>query len=239
MPSARLAGFDYGRGVFFVTVVTAGRVPWFGRLADGRVRLLPPGRVVAEEWARTGVVRADVTVDALVVMPDHVHGILALGGETEAVAGRRGGGDHRGGAETPHRGVSTAGAGRAWRPGVLGAVIGRWKGRVHETDPTTTSGVRVAGPVPRRRRSETTATSKRTTVHRRQPRPGTAVVETPRWGVSSVPRPDGRPAPLAALAYGASAAAAAASVAIETRMSSAEAVDATAARSLSSAFSSA
>ena len=121
VPSARLAGFDYGRGVFFVTVVTAGRVPWFGRLADGRVRLLPPGRVVAEEWARTGVVRADVTVDALVVMPDHVHGILALGGE-EAVPGIVPM------AETPQRGVST-GPGAAWTPGVLGSVVNQIKGR--------------------------------------------------------------------------------------------------------------
>ena len=37
-PSARLSGFDYGRGVFFVTIVTRGRVPWFGALEGGRVR---------------------------------------------------------------------------------------------------------------------------------------------------------------------------------------------------------
>ena len=119
VPSARLPGFDYRRGVFFVTVVTAGREPWFGRLENGGVVLSPAGRVVAQEWERTGKVRSDATADALVVMPDHVHGILAL---------RTGGGGHRdaGEEETPHRGVSTGGP-EAWRPGVLGAVVGRWK----------------------------------------------------------------------------------------------------------------
>ena len=125
VPSARLPAFDYGRGVFFVTVVTAGREPWFGRLADGVAILSPAGRVVAEEWHRTGVVRVGVTVDALVVMPDHVHGILALHGD-DAVG--RDVAVGRGIEETPHRGVSTGPSGnRAWRPGVLGAVIGRWK----------------------------------------------------------------------------------------------------------------
>ena len=81
VPSARLPLFDYGRGVFFVTIVTAGRAPWFGRLEDGAAVLSPAGRVVAEEWHRTGVVRTSVTVDALVVMPDHMHGILALNGD--------------------------------------------------------------------------------------------------------------------------------------------------------------
>ena len=37
VPSARLPGADYGRGVFFVTIVTAGRAAWFGAVADGGV----------------------------------------------------------------------------------------------------------------------------------------------------------------------------------------------------------
>ena len=114
VPSARLPGFDYRRGVFFVTVVTAGREPGLGRLENGGVVLSPAGRAVAQEWERTGEVRSDAPADALVVMPDHVHGILAL----------RTGGEDAG--ETPHRGVSTGGP-EAWRPGVLGAVVGRWK----------------------------------------------------------------------------------------------------------------
>ena len=37
VPSARLPGFDYGSGMFFVTAVTRDRVPWFGALEDGRI----------------------------------------------------------------------------------------------------------------------------------------------------------------------------------------------------------
>lgn len=114
VPSARLPGFDYGRCVFFVTVVTAGRVPWFGRIVNGRLEASLAGRVVAEEWARTGNLRADVTLDAFVVMPDHVHGILALGGGVEGLRGTE---------ETPH-GASL----RPWRPRTLGAVVNHSKG---------------------------------------------------------------------------------------------------------------
>lgn len=118
VPSARLSGFDYGRGVFFVTIVTEGRVPRFGRIVQGVARLTEAGGVVAEEWARTGIVRPGVTLDAFVVMPDHVHGILALGQRPALAAEAE---------ETPHRGVSTDDGAETWRPGVLGAVIGRWK----------------------------------------------------------------------------------------------------------------
>lgn len=131
VPSARLSGFDYGQGVFFVTVVTKGRVPWFGTLANGRVQLAPAGRVVMEEWTRTGVVRDAVLMDALVVMPDHIHRILALGQQTALATDAE--------VKTPHRGVSTNDGAPAWRPGVLGAVVGRWKSEC-------TRRIRVAHP---------------------------------------------------------------------------------------------
>ena len=70
--------------------------------------------------------------------------------------------------------------------------------------------------------------------------PRRGVPAMPRRGVPAMPRcgvSANRNVPLAARVYGASGAAA--SVAIETRMSRAEAVDATAARSLTSASASA
>ena len=121
MPSARLPAFDYGRGAFFVTAVTAGRVPWFGGVEGGVVVPSWAGGVAAEEWERTGVVRPAVTVDAFVAMPDHVHGVLWIEPDAEPDV------------ETPRRGVSGSDRGGsgghppAWRPGVLGAVIGRYK----------------------------------------------------------------------------------------------------------------
>ena len=131
VPSARLRAFDYGDGVFFVTVMTAGRVPWLGRLARGGVDLSPAGRVVVEEWVRTGDLRPGVALDAFVVMPDHVHGVLWIDGDGRTAATHGAAENARDtGVETPRRGVSTGHGApdvRPWRPGVLGAVVGRFK----------------------------------------------------------------------------------------------------------------
>lgn len=34
------------------------------------------GKIVAEEWQRTGELRDEVSLDTFIVMPDHVHGLL-------------------------------------------------------------------------------------------------------------------------------------------------------------------
>ncbi|MGB3544851.1 transposase [Rubrivirga sp.] len=126
IPSARLPSFDYGVGVFFVTIATRGRAPWFGVLEGGQVAPSWAGRVVLEEWERTGTLRPAVTPDAFIAMPDHVHGILSISAEPA------------GDVETPRRGV-TGERGASWRSGVLGAVIGRFKAqctrRIRERHP--------------------------------------------------------------------------------------------------------
>ena len=126
VPSARLRAFDYGDGVFFVTAMTVGRVPWFGRLVGGDVALSPVGRVVVEEWLRTGDLRPGVTLDAFVVMPDHVHGILWIDGDGRTATTYGTAQDT--GVGTPRRGVSTERGAGPWRPGVLGAVVNHFKG---------------------------------------------------------------------------------------------------------------
>jgi REP element-mobilizing transposase RayT len=40
--------------------------------------LSPAGEIAVEEWQRTAVVRPNVVLDAWVVMPNHIHGILFL-----------------------------------------------------------------------------------------------------------------------------------------------------------------
>lgn len=44
--------------------------------APGRMYLNNFGKIVAEEWQRTGELRDEVSLDAFIVMPDHVHGLL-------------------------------------------------------------------------------------------------------------------------------------------------------------------
>lgn len=77
--SIRLRGYDYAApGAYFVTIVTHGRSTWFGELADGAVRLNPIGQITQEVWEGLPNHYEYVQVDAFVVMPNHVHGIIVL-----------------------------------------------------------------------------------------------------------------------------------------------------------------
>ena len=77
--SIRLRGFDYAaHGAYFVTIVTHERRELFGRIVADEMRLNAAGRIVAEEWQRSGDLRSNVEIDAFVVMPNHFHGIVFL-----------------------------------------------------------------------------------------------------------------------------------------------------------------
>ena len=89
--SIRLRGWDYRRGgAYFVTIVTYDRAPLFGEVVDGVVVASEFGRIVVEEWERTTQLRPYVRLDAFVVMPNHVHGIVwIVEDETMAVGAQR------------------------------------------------------------------------------------------------------------------------------------------------------
>ena len=87
----RLPVWDYRQpGLYFVTIVAAKRLPRFGRVDQVEVRLTAAGRVVEEEWSSLSLAYPSVRLDAFVLMPDHLHGILDFqrsdhGGLSEAV----------------------------------------------------------------------------------------------------------------------------------------------------------
>ncbi len=75
----RLRGFDYGQeGFYFITICTFSRACLFGAAAQGRVDLSPVGEVVARCWFGIPQHCPHVDLDEFVVMPNHVHGILAI-----------------------------------------------------------------------------------------------------------------------------------------------------------------
>lgn len=77
--SIRLKGFNYASpGAYFVTICTHGRERLFGQIKGGAPALSPHGQVVAETWRRIPRHFAHVQVDAFVVMPDHIHGIVVI-----------------------------------------------------------------------------------------------------------------------------------------------------------------
>ncbi len=77
--SLRLNGYDYGQaGAYFVTICTQDRACLFGQVVDGAMRLNDAGELAARSWRDMPVRFCGADVDAVVVMPNHVHGILVL-----------------------------------------------------------------------------------------------------------------------------------------------------------------
>ena len=77
--SIRLAGYDYSQaGVYFITICTQNRECLFGDIVNGSMILNDAGIIVQEEWTRAKIVRPYVTLDAFVVMPNHIHGIIVF-----------------------------------------------------------------------------------------------------------------------------------------------------------------
>lgn len=80
--SPRLSGYDYSQdGGYFVTICTQNRACLFGEVLDGQMRVNGFGQVVEEEWLQTAVLRPMVQLDAFVVMPNHIHGIIFIEGD--------------------------------------------------------------------------------------------------------------------------------------------------------------
>ena len=75
----RVQHYDYSQsGAYFVTLCVEQRLPLLGRIIEGQMDLSPAGEMIATVWG--GLDRYyPVEVDAFVVMPTHVHGILVLG----------------------------------------------------------------------------------------------------------------------------------------------------------------
>lgn len=82
--SPRLMGYNYGlAGAYFVTVCTWGREAVLGEVVGSEVGLSAAGRAVAAAWEAVPLRLTGVEIDAFVVMPNHVHGIVVLGGDPE------------------------------------------------------------------------------------------------------------------------------------------------------------
>jgi REP-associated tyrosine transposase len=79
--SLRLRDYDYSQpGIYFVTVCTVGRALLFGNVVEGNVRLNDAGHATGKVWAELPRYYFGLEVDAFVLMPNHIHGIIVLHG---------------------------------------------------------------------------------------------------------------------------------------------------------------
>ena len=85
--SIRLPGYDYTRpGAYFITICTHGRAALFGAIDGAAIALNDAGRMVEYWWAELGHKFPTIAIDAFVVMPDHIHGIIVIGAGDDAAA---------------------------------------------------------------------------------------------------------------------------------------------------------
>jgi REP element-mobilizing transposase RayT len=79
IPSARWAAWDYSsNAAYFVTICIDDRTHGFGEVINGQMQLTPLGQAAADCWQAIPDHFPFVVLDASVVMPNHVHGILII-----------------------------------------------------------------------------------------------------------------------------------------------------------------
>jgi putative transposase len=86
--SKRMKGYDYSSpGKYFITICTGNRKKYFG----DEKQLSPLGQIVVQEWLKTPEIRKDMNIilDAFIVMPDHFHAIIIIGGNDRRIAMHR------------------------------------------------------------------------------------------------------------------------------------------------------
>jgi putative transposase len=77
--SIRLRSMDYSQpGAYFVTICTFQKQSIFGTVENGCVHLNPIGEIARACWVDIARHFPGVNVGTFVVMPNHMHGILAI-----------------------------------------------------------------------------------------------------------------------------------------------------------------
>lgn len=75
--SIRLRDYDYAfAGAYFVTICSQGRENLFGRIDGDMMVMNDAGRMLEAVWFKLPERFSGIELDAFVVMPNHVHGII-------------------------------------------------------------------------------------------------------------------------------------------------------------------
>jgi putative transposase len=89
--SIRLKDYDYSQcGAYFVTICTQERLCFFGDAIDSVVVLNATGKMIEKTFAQLPEKYPGIQIDAFVVMPNHIHGIILIGTDSSVGAVPRG-----------------------------------------------------------------------------------------------------------------------------------------------------
>ena len=79
--SIRLKGYDYSRkGACFITICTKNRECLFGKIIEQTMYLNDGGQMVQAIWDDLPLNYPGIEIDAFVIMPNHIHGIIINNG---------------------------------------------------------------------------------------------------------------------------------------------------------------
>ena len=77
--SLRIPKYDYSQpNAYFITICSFQKKLLFGKIQQGQVILSEAGEIVGEVWHSLSNRYPIVELDAFIVMPNHVHGILKV-----------------------------------------------------------------------------------------------------------------------------------------------------------------
>jgi len=136
--SIRLRDYDYAsNGMYFITICAYHQRHLFGVIQNGHMHCNVWGQIIIEEWHQTAALRPYVILDAFVVMPNHIHGIIWLDDTQNTSGTGRMHSTHTHTQHSPNTGAMQNGTGAMHcahtpkvTPGSLGAVVRGFKGAV-------------------------------------------------------------------------------------------------------------
>ncbi len=77
--SARLQNWDYGsNAAYFITICTHNREHFFGEIENNKMKLSEIGEMANKYWYEIPEHFPFVKLDAFIVMPNHIHGIIII-----------------------------------------------------------------------------------------------------------------------------------------------------------------
>mgnify|MGYP002777006044 CR=1 FL=1 len=82
--STRLRNYDYSaNGWYFVTMCTNDHLYYFGDIFQGKMQLSSIGQIAQQFWVEIPNHFNNIFIDAYVIMPNHVHGIVVIDNPVE------------------------------------------------------------------------------------------------------------------------------------------------------------
>lgn len=86
IPSARLPNWDYRwNAAYFVTICTQNRECYFGNVVNDKMQLSEIGHIAQSYWQEIPKHFPFVLLDAFIIMPNHMHGIIVIDKQDNAI----------------------------------------------------------------------------------------------------------------------------------------------------------